>query len=112
MRGLLTFIAIAGIGAGLRDDKYLVGFRGFHLAAWRKAAHADVAAVGVNGLKTKPGFPGTGLAAGNCAALTDGEGLGDGLFAATRGVARADPATGCPGLVTSDVLRAGVDSVR
>ncbi|HVI82876.1 MAG TPA: hypothetical protein VM717_09050 [Chthoniobacterales bacterium] len=53
MRGLLTFIAIAGIGAGLRDDKYLVGFGVFHLAARRKAAHVDVAAVGIKWIKNQ-----------------------------------------------------------
>ena len=84
----------------------------------------------LNGLKTRPGLPGTGLATGNCVLLagccTDGEGFADGLFAITRGVACVDgrfdlpeaardlavgegTATGWPGFVTSDVFVAGAD---
>ena len=67
------------------------------------------------------------MATGNCAADVegDGEGFTDGLFAATREVARVDPdfreatrgvavgegtATDWPGLVTSEVLVAGAGS--
>jgi hypothetical protein len=85
----------------------------------------------LNGLKTKPGLPGTGLANGNCAELADfcddGEGFADGLLAATRDDAFADgcfdlrdatrdlgdgeeAATGRPGFVTSDVFAAGAGS--
>ncbi len=85
----------------------------------------------LNGLKTRPGLPGTGLATGNCVALTDfcgdGEGFAGGLFAATcdvawvdgrfdlreaeRGVAVGEgAATGWPGLVTSDAAVAGAGS--
>ena len=89
----------------------------------------------LNGLKTRPGLPGTGLATGNCVALTDfcgdGEGFAGDLFAATgnfagvdgrfdlreaeRGVAVGEgTATGWPGLVTSDVAvpRAGSGSLK
>jgi hypothetical protein len=79
----------------------------------------------LNGLKTRPGLPGTGFATGNCAALAgfceEGEGFADGLLAATRDGALADVcfdlrdttrgvavgegiATGWPGLVTSDAF--------
>jgi hypothetical protein len=48
----------------------------------------------LNGLKTKPGLPGTGFATGNCVALADfcdeGEGFADGLLAAIRDGAFAD----------------------
>src|SRR5258708_38736989 len=48
----------------------------------------------LNGLKTRPGLPGTGLATGNCVALTDfcgdGEGFAGGLFAATGNFAGVD----------------------
>ena len=76
----------------------------------------------LNGLNTSPGFPGTGLATGNCATFSDfgnGDGLAEDLFAATRDVPRVDAvfreairlvgvgegtATGWPGLVTSEVF--------
>ncbi len=85
----------------------------------------------LNGLKTRPGLPGTGLATGNCVALTDfcgdGEGFAGGLFAATGDAAWVDgrfdlreaerrvavgegTATGWPGVVTSDVFVAGAGS--
>jgi hypothetical protein len=85
----------------------------------------------LNGLKTRPGLPGTGFATGNCVALADfceeGEGFADGLLAATRAGAFADGcfdlreatrglavgegrATGWPGFVTSDVFGAGAGS--
>jgi hypothetical protein len=83
----------------------------------------------LNGLKTRPGLPGTGFATGNCVAPADfcdeGEGFAGDLFAATRDGAFADvcfdlrettrglavgTATGWPGFVTSDVVAAGVDS--
>src|SRR3984893_2245887 len=85
----------------------------------------------LNGLKTRPGLPGTGFATGNCVALADfceeGEGFADGLLAATRDDALADVcfdlrdatfgvavgeeiATGWPGLVTSDALFAAAGS--
>ena len=85
----------------------------------------------LNGLKTRPGLPGTGLATGNCVALTDfcgdGEGFADGLFAAIgnsadvdgrfdlreaeRGVAVGEGrARGRPGLDTSDADVAGAGS--
>ena len=83
----------------------------------------------LNGLKTRPGLPGTGFATGNCVAVVgfrdDGEDFVDGLLAATRDGAFADccfdlceaergfavgTATGRPGFVTSDVLVAGVGS--
>jgi len=89
----------------------------------------------LNGLKTRPGLPGTGLATGNCAALADfcgdGEGFAADLFAATRDFAGVDgrfdlreaargvgvgegTATSWPGLDTSDVAvpRAGSGSLR
>jgi len=89
----------------------------------------------LNGLKTRPGLPGTGLATGNCAALADfcgdGEGFAADLFAATRDFAGVDgrfdlreaargvgvgegTATGWPGLDTSDVAvpRAGSGSLK
>ena len=79
----------------------------------------------LNGLKTRPGLPGTGFATGNCAEpagfCEEGEGFADGLLAATRDGALADVcfdlrdttrgvavgegiATGWPGLVTSDAF--------
>ncbi|HXP34295.1 MAG TPA: hypothetical protein VN827_01965 [Chthoniobacterales bacterium] len=85
----------------------------------------------LNGLKTRPGLPGTGFATGNCVALADfcddDEGFADGLLApirddapvddcldlrdATRAVAVGEGiATGWPGFVTSDVFAAGVGS--
>src|SRR6266404_3552285 len=85
----------------------------------------------LNGLKTRPGLPGTGLATGNCVALADfwgeGEGFAEGLFPATRDVACVDGrfdlrqaergvavgegrARGRPGLDTSDADVAGAGS--
>src|SRR5260370_36795080 len=85
----------------------------------------------LNGLKTRPGLPGTGLATGNCVALADfcgeGEGFAEGLFAATcdvacvdgrfdlreaeRGVAVGEGrATGWPGVDTSDADVPGAGS--
>ena len=85
----------------------------------------------LNGLKTRPGLPGTGFATGNCAALADfceeGEGFGDGLLAATRDDALAGVcfdlrdatfgvavgvgiATGWPGLVTSEAFAVAAGS--
>jgi hypothetical protein len=85
----------------------------------------------LNGLKTKPGLPGTGFATGNCVEAADfcdeGEGFADGLLATTRDGALADgcfelreatrglavgegTATGCPGFVTSEVFAAGAGS--
>jgi hypothetical protein len=85
----------------------------------------------LNGLKTRPGLPGTGFATGNCVALADfceeGDGFADALLAATRDDALADGcfdlrdatrgltvgegvATGWPGFVTSDVFAVGVGS--
>ena len=85
----------------------------------------------LNGLKTRPGLPGTGLATGNCVALTDfcgdGEGFAGGLFAATGNFAGVDgrfdlreaergvdvgegTAIGWPGLDTSDADVAGAGS--
>lgn len=85
----------------------------------------------LNGLKTRPGLPGTGFATGNCVALADfcdeGEGFAAGLLAATRDDAPADDwfdlreaarglgvgegiATGRPGLVTSDAFVVGAGS--
>ena len=77
----------------------------------------------LNGLKTRPGFPGTGLATGNCAAAVVDEA---GLLSAGRGVALADglavlreatfrgvgdgAGSGCPGFVTSDAFGTGVGS--
>ena len=76
--------------------------------------------LGINGLKTKPGLPGTGLASGNCAAAVfcaDGDDLAvlDVVDPDFRDAARdfgvgEGTATGCPGLVTSDVFCAGVGS--
>ena len=85
----------------------------------------------LNGLKTRPGLPGTGFATGNCVALADfcegGEGFADGLLATTRDDALADVcfdlcdatfgvaagegiATGRPGLVTSDAFAVAAGS--
>jgi hypothetical protein len=85
----------------------------------------------LNGLKTRPGLPGTGFATGNCIELADfcdeGEGFADGLLAATRAdapeegcfdlreatralAAGEETATGWPGFVTSDVFAAGAGS--
>src|SRR5260370_35403116 len=79
----------------------------------------------LNGLKTRPGLPGTGLATGNCVPLADfcadGAGFADGLLVAARDGGRFDlcdaargvgegPATGWPGLVTSDAAVAGAGS--
>jgi len=84
----------------------------------------------LNGLNTSPGFPGTGLATGNCATFSDfgnGDSLAEDLFAATRDVPRVDgvfreairvvgvgegTATGWPGLVTSEVFAVGSDSPK
>jgi len=48
----------------------------------------------LNGLKTRPGLPGTGFATGNCVEPADfcdeGEGFADGLLAATRDDELAD----------------------
>ncbi len=82
----------------------------------------------LNGLKTRPGLPGTGLATGNCACGED-DGFTVVLLAAIRGLGLADArfdlrnavrdagdgdgegsATGCPGFVTSDAFAAGVGS--
>src|SRR5713226_7361383 len=82
----------------------------------------------LNGLKTRPGFPGTGFATGNCA-CGEGNGFTVVLLAAIRGLGLADArldlrdavrdagdgdgegrATGCPGFVTSDAVAAGVGS--
>ena len=82
----------------------------------------------LNGLKTRPVFPGTGLATGNWAAfpgLGDIDGFADDLVAATSDGVRVDldfrdatrdvgveegTATGWPGLVTSELLPAGPGS--
>jgi hypothetical protein len=85
----------------------------------------------LNGLKTRPGLPGTGFATGNCTALAgfceEGEGFADGLLVTPRDDALADVcfdlrdatfgvavgegiATGWPGLVTSDAFVAAAGS--
>ena len=85
----------------------------------------------LNGLKTRPGLPGTGFATGNCAEVADfcdeGEGFAEGLLAATRDGALVDvcvdlreatrglgvgetTATGWPGFVTSEVFVAAAGS--
>jgi len=75
----------------------------------------------LNGLKTKPGLPGTGFATGNCKAAVEEIGLVAVRFGvapedrsldfleATRGVGEGT-GNGFPGLVTSDVFGAGVGS--